>query len=80
MTTVEKDTADGRIDMVLEMPDVIYIIELKLDHTAKEALQQIQSKRYWLPYQRSNKKILLVGINFSTQTRNIDSWVWQTLS
>ena len=79
-TTVEKDTADGRIDMVLEMPDVIYLIELKLDHTAKEALQQIHNKRYWLPYQRSNKKILLIGINFSTKTRNIDSWEWQILS
>lgn len=79
-TTVEKDTADGRMDLVLEIADIIYIIELKLDRSAKDAMRQIMDKQYWLPYKRSGKKIILLGINFSSEARNIESWVWQHLS
>lgn len=79
-TTEEKDTADGRMDLVLELADIIYIIELKLDRPAKEAMQQIIDKRYWLPYQRSGKKIILLGISFSSKIRNIESWEWQRIS
>ncbi|MDE6548634.1 MAG: PD-(D/E)XK nuclease domain-containing protein [Muribaculaceae bacterium] len=42
-TTVELHTSEGRIDMVLKFPDYIYVIELKLDSTAKEAMNQIDT-------------------------------------
>ena len=59
------------IDMVLKFPDYIYVIELKLDSSAKEALNQIDSNHYTVPFTYDGRKIIKVGINFSSNTRNI---------
>lgn len=74
---VERRTSDGRIDMVLESPDKIYIIEFKYGSTPEKALQQIEDKRYALRYENSlnPKEIVKVGVNISPETRNIDGWV-----
>ncbi len=79
-TDYERDTADGRIDLTLHVGDYIYIIELKLDYPACEAMAQIKEKKYWLPYLREEKKILLLGISFSSSTRNITEWHAEELS
>ncbi len=71
-TTAEYHTSEGRIDMVLKFPNYIYVIELKLDHSAKEALEQIDSNNYVDPFKFDGRKIIKVGINFSSKTRNID--------
>lgn len=68
-------TSDGRIDMVVEMSDFVYVMELKLDGTAKKALEQIEAKEYDMQWKHSNKRIFRIGINFSSHTRNIDSWI-----
>ncbi|MDE6697133.1 MAG: ATP-binding protein, partial [Muribaculaceae bacterium] len=70
-TTVEWHTSEGRIDMVLKFPDYIYIIELKLDASAKEALNQIDSNHYTVPFSYDGRKIIKIGVNFSSKTRNI---------
>ncbi len=72
---MEMKTSDGRIDLVVSTDDYIYIFEFKIDKTAEVAMAQIQNKRYWLPYLVSNKKIYLIGANFSTSTRQLDGWV-----
>jgi hypothetical protein len=74
---VERRTSHGRMDMVLEGPKAIYIIEFKYGATPEEALAQINEKEYALPFQNSlNKKpIVKVGVNISKQTRNIDGWI-----
>lgn len=69
---LEKETDKGRIDAVLELPDKVYIIEFKFaagtekqaTTLSKQALQQIETKKYYEPYQSSGKKILLFGIGF----------------
>lgn len=71
-TTVEFHTSEGRIDMVLKFPNYIYVIELKLDYSAKEAIEQIDKKNYTLPFKYDGRKTIKVGINFSSKTRNID--------
>ena len=71
----EYRTSAGRIDMTLETDDYIYVLEFKLDGTAEEALKQIDDKDYPLPFGNSGKKIVKVGVNFSSQTRNIDRWI-----
>ena len=71
-------TADGRIDMLLEMSDHVYVMELKLDKSAEEALQQIDTKEYALPWKYDNRKVIKIGINFSSSKRNIDSWLIAT--
>ena len=74
---VERATSDGRIDMVLDGPKAIYIIEFKLDKSPEAALRQIEEKQYDLPYRALGKPIVKVGVNISTATRTLDSWIIQ---
>lgn len=74
---VERATNIGRIDMVVEVDDCIYIFEFKLNGSAKAALQQIHEMHYYQPYLNLGKKILLVGINFSSKERNIADYLFE---
>lgn len=76
----ERSTNIGRIDVVLEMPKTTYILELKLDNSAEEALEQIHEKRYFTPYINRAKAIVLIGANFSSELRNISEWRGELLS
>lgn len=67
----EYHTSAGRIDMFIKTEKFYYIIELKLNKSATEALQQIEDKNYALPFSSDNQKIIKVGVNFSTSTRTI---------
>lgn len=71
---VEVDTAIGRADAVVKMQDTIYVFEFKVDGTPEEALAQISSKDYALPYQAETLKIIKVGVNFDSATRTIGAW------
>ena len=42
----EMHTSQGRIDMTVETSRYIYVIEFKVDHTAENALSQIEEKHY----------------------------------
>lgn len=74
-TQVEYHTSNGRIDLVLQTSDYIYVMEFKLHGTAEEALQQINDKGYALPFAKDSRTLYKIGINFSPETRNIDKWV-----
>ena len=67
----EVKTNEGRIDMVVDMPNDIYIVEFKLDHPASEAMEQIKGKDYAGKYALSKKRITLIGISFSSAKRTI---------
>ena len=71
----EYRTSQGRIDLVLQPKDYTYIIECKLDGTAEQALQQISDKSYALPFSTGDTKVFRIGLNFSSETRNIEKWV-----
>lgn len=71
----EERTSDGRTDILIKTQDFIYIIELKTDSSAEEALRQIEEKEYALPYLSDPRKVFMIGINFSTEKRRIDSYV-----
>lgn len=74
-TKAEYHTSEGRIDMVIQTPDYCYVLEFKLDGTAEEAMKQIQDTHYTLPFEMNGQKIIRIGMNFSTETRNIDGVV-----
>ena len=74
-TQVEYHTSNGRIDLVLQTPDYIYVMEFKLHGTAEEALQQINEKGYALPFEKDPRTLYKIGVSFSPETRNIDKWV-----
>ncbi|MBR4534147.1 MAG: PD-(D/E)XK nuclease domain-containing protein, partial [Bacteroidaceae bacterium] len=67
-------TINGRADMVVHMPDTIYVFELKINGTAQQALDQINSKGYAIPYQTDRRKVVKVGIRFSTDKLAIEDW------
>ena len=67
----EVKTNDGRIDMVVDLPDDIYIVEFKLDRPAAEAMEQIKGKDYAGKDALSKKRVTLVGISFSAAKRTI---------
>ena len=67
----EVKTHDGRIDMVVDLPNDIYIVEFKLDRPASEAMEQIKGREYAGKYALSGKRVTLVGISFSAEKRTI---------
>jgi hypothetical protein len=71
----EYHTSNGRIDLVLQTNDFIYIMEFKLNGTAEEALRQINEKNYAQPFASDPRKLFKIGINFSNETRNIEQWI-----
>ena len=65
----------GKADMVVWMPDTIYVFELKVNKLAQEALEQIDRKGYAIPYQTDGRNVVKVGIRFSMASLSIEDWV-----
>ena len=70
----EHSTSNGRIDLLLQTKDYIYIVELKIDNTAEVALQQIEDKGYAKPFVNDSRKLFKIGVSFSTANRRIEEW------
>ena len=68
-TKVEYHTNEGRIDLVLQTDQYIYIMEFKLNGTAEEALQQIKEKHYALPFEADSRKLLRIGDKLLQQNK-----------
>ena len=71
----EYHTSQGRIDLALQTDKYIYVMEFKLEGSAEEALRQIEEKQYALPFASDKRQVFQIGINFSSQTRNIEKWL-----
>ncbi len=65
----------GRTDLVVWMPDTIYVFELKVNGTAQEALKQIDEKSYAIPYQTDGRTVVKVGVKFDAEKRIPEEWV-----
>ena len=70
----EGTTSEGRIDILAETLRFIYIIEIKINDTVDAALQQIEQKGYARQFAADNRKILKIGVRFSTENRCIEDW------
>lgn len=64
----------GRVDCTLEMDDYVYIFEFKMDGTTQEALEQIERNGYTKPYLADSRKVICIGVNFSSTTRTVEDW------
>jgi len=71
----EEATAKGCADLTLLMPKGIYVMEIKYDRPAEEALAQINARGYADKYRQDGRPVTKVGISFSSQERNITEWV-----
>lgn len=70
----EVRTNRGRIDAVVELEQTIYLFEFKLDGDEAEALAQIHENEYFQRYSGKDKSLVLVGVNFSTESRSVSAW------
>ena len=75
---------ETRILVVDDEEDLCEILKFNLENegyevdtanSAEEALQQINDKRYALPFEADGRKLFKIEINFSEKTRNIEKWV-----
>ena len=73
-TMAEISTNIGRIDLMTETPETVCIFELKLDKTTEIALTQTERKKYRERFSKNNKGTLVMGVNFSSKSRNINDW------
>lgn len=71
---VGRTTSNGRIDLIIQTKEFIYIFELKVNADADVALRQIDEKGYARPFEGDSRKLFKIGINFSTATRRIEDW------
>lgn len=69
--STEVHSSKGRADIIVKTKRFIYALELKLDTSASEALAQIFEKGYLQPYMGDERKKLAIGIEFSSEQRNI---------
>ena len=70
----EEQAGKGRADLVYE-PTIkgtspLILIEFKYDDSAEDAIKQIKEKEYFKRYAGQYRNIILVGINFSTKTKD----------
>ncbi len=72
--SVEYPVLGGRIDVFFETDKYAYIIECKRDESAETALSQIDEKRYAKKISAPDKAVVKIGVNFSTEERNIEAW------
>lgn len=79
----EVATSDGRIDMVIDCPKAIYIMEFKYSPNDKDlsndALDQIKDKKYHQPFILQQKTIVGIGYSFGEKSRQITDYRDETL-
>ena len=71
---VEVHTPRGRVDVVMRTAHTLYIIEVKLDKSADEAMEQIDLKNYPERFALCGLPIVKVGINFDSERNTIENW------
>ncbi|MDQ1352613.1 MAG: hypothetical protein QG657_2919 [Acidobacteriota bacterium] len=71
--TPEHSSNRGRMDMVVETAKYIYIFEFKMG-SGRKALKQINERAYYEQYLGQRKEIILVGIGFNKEKRNISDY------
>lgn len=70
----ERHTSRGRMDITLQTDGYVYILELKVDKSADEALQQIEDKQYAAPFAADPRKLFKIGVCFASEERGIKEW------
>ena len=68
---------NGRADAVVKTANSIYVFEFKMDDnaTAEDALAQINSKDYAIPYTADHRKLVKIGVEFSQKEKGVKRWL-----
>jgi hypothetical protein len=70
----EVRNSTGATDVIITTPMYIYVVEIKIDSTPEVALSQIDEKGYAVPYLTGPRKVIKVGVNFSTEEKTLSDW------
>ncbi len=68
----EAPSARGKADVVMKTESAIYVMEFKFNESADAALRQIDEKGYAEPFRADGRSVVKVGVNYSSEKRNID--------
>ncbi|SFE11348.1 PD-(D/E)XK nuclease superfamily protein [Chitinophaga sp. CF118] len=71
----EVHSSTGRCDILVFTDQYIFALELKLNDTARAALDQIFEKGYLRSYQSDSRKKIAIGINFSSEKRSVEEFL-----
>jgi len=71
LESLKMKSDEYRVNMVVRMPETVYVFELKLNGSVKEALNQINKKNYAVQYQTDKRKVIKTGMNFSSETKTL---------
>ncbi len=68
--------SSGRVDMIIETPQRVYLFEFKVmtSGTAQDAIAQLKEKGYLAQFSGDSRPIHLVGISFDEKKRNVGAW------
>ena len=78
-TQAEVLTSKGRIDVLCQLAGMFYIFELKVDQEAAIAMRQALGQEYSQRCRHQGKKIVVMGVSFSSEERNIATWQGELL-
>ena len=73
---VEKMIATGRIDMVVENTNFIYVLELKLSNNGgvDAATEQMKAKQYAEPFKADKRKVIALAIELDDMGKGLVDW------
>ena len=73
---VEKMIATGRIDMVVETTNFIYVLELKLSNNGgiSAAENQMKEKSYTEPFKADKRKIIALAVELDETGKGLIDW------
>ena len=73
---VEKMIATGRIDMVVEVTNFIYVLELKLSNNGgvDAATEQMKAKQYAEPFKADKRKVIALAIELDDMGKGLVDW------
>ena len=73
---VEKMIATGRIDMVVETTNFIYVLELKLSNNGgvDAAEEQMKAKQYAEPFKADKRKVIALAIELDDMGKGLVDW------
>ena len=73
---VEKMIATGRIDMVVETTNFVYVLELKLSNNGgiDAATEQIRAKQYAEPFKADKRKVVALAIELDDKGKGLVDW------
>jgi hypothetical protein len=75
----EVHSSKGRCDALVHTPQYVYALEFKLDKSAEVALAQIKEKGYLKPYAASGKRLMAVGVNFSSEKKAVEGYLMEDM-